>query len=106
MRNTVMALVAAATLALFATPAFATTTYNTTITKVWVTETQLFINLASGETGESCTDNSWATIDKATSNWQQLLNLALTGYLSNRSATVRINGCSSGYPKVTYINLQ
>ena len=65
----------------------------------------LLIKLASGTTGELCTDNSYALIDKTVANWEPMLQIALAAYLSGKTVDVRLSGCAY-YPKVTFIVLR
>jgi len=86
-----------------ANDAAASTTFDTRITQVYSNRTQILIKLASGSSGENCTDNSLVIIDKAASaNWPQMLQLALAAYLSGKPVQVRIAGCNY-YPSLWYI---
>lgn len=87
-------------------PASAATTYDTTIKGVYSNEQQVLILLESGHTGESCSDESMAIIDRSTDNWKSMMDLATSAYLSGRPVQVRLAGCMAGFPKVHYVWLR
>jgi hypothetical protein len=105
--NTVIAILAFATIGLATTTAFATDKNGTTVTTVYANQTTLLIRLASGHSGEGCADESHAIIRTGASfpTALQQYNNAVSAYLSGRKVNVRLTGCSGGYPVVTIMAL-